>query len=415
MWTLSFWQRTLGAAMLALLLTLTVSQADGKVPFADEPPETEASQPLDDGGDTRPQPNQDRQKAAEYYSRGLELFDQGAYAGALEAFKSAEHFFHSPINVYNIATCHEKLANAAECVQWYERYLEDYKKAEGEAPPDEENVRLSIAKCRLGLNSDVTVESIPPNANVALDGRGGALLGQTPWTSQLPPGAHTIYLTLDGYEPMQVQVEARAGEPLTLVLRLKPIDTSSVIRVNANIVGATIFIDGQNVGLTPYEQDIRVDAGVHQVVIKKDDYITHSQQIDTNEPSELVVAADLFLKNPPVTWKKGVGIASLVLGVLGLGGGVAYGQFYPEIHGRAFYEDTEDFQSVQLAEQLMIGFGAAFTAAGLTLIIVEAVGTSTIKEEDRHVSSFNDGDGLDWQLSITPTATGGYAGMSVRF
>lgn len=48
--------------------------------------------------------------------------------------------------------------------------------------------------------------------------------------------------------------------------------------------GATVIVDGQEVGVTPLPQAIRLDAGKHDLVIRKPGFVEHKSEISTATP-----------------------------------------------------------------------------------------------------------------------------------
>jgi hypothetical protein len=366
-------------------------------------------------------PEETKAQAAEKYTQALQLYDEGLYAAALEAFKAAQRLYQSPINIYNIAKCYEKLGDGEQCVGWYERYLESFKTAnDGEEAPDAADVNNVMDKCRLGLNVEVTIESEPSRVMVAVDDP-SKILGQTPYKTKLSPGAHTLYLRADeNYKPLQKEIMVKPGEAQRLVFKLDRVRTHGKVRINANIRGASIFIDGRNVGLTPYVEEIELSVGPHQIILQKDDYIAVTRQVDVGADVMVDVEAELYLENPPSTWKKSIGATCLVLGGLGVVGGLAYGEIYPYIHGKTYYEDTPEFDTVQLAWKLTLGIGGGMALVGITLLIIEAVDKTAIKDEDQLAT--HDGAlepshtrSTEFFPVISVTDDGGIVGAKMRF
>lgn len=326
-------------------------------------------------------------EATVYYNEGLRLYDQGLFAAAVESFRQAQRLYQSPVNIFNIAKCYEKLGKAESCVEWFERYAESYRALHGVEPPDMADVRNSIAKCRLGMRADVTIESDPPGANVSL-GEAANILGQTPYRTRLDPGVHKVFLALEGYAPFERTLDVRAGEPLKLVFKLEALRLVGHVTVVANISGASIFVDGKTVAITPYATPIELEAGKHQITVDKDEYVPVTQEVVVETDQAYEVMVDLWLREPPSTWKKPVGWTALVVGVLGAGAALTYGQLMagPRAIQTAPFEDTEEYEQIELIYAVGLGVGAGVAAAGLALLIVEAVEGSTahvVKDEDR--------------------------------
>ncbi|MDP6945355.1 MAG: hypothetical protein QF464_14500, partial [Myxococcota bacterium] len=111
-----------------------------------------------------------KQRAAELSAEATVLFQEELYNAAVEKFLKAYDVDPQLVYIYNIAFCYERLGHSDNCVDYYEKYLEQYAaENNGKSPEDIVDVRNSIAKCRLGAKVDVTIESDPPGATVAID------------------------------------------------------------------------------------------------------------------------------------------------------------------------------------------------------------------------------------------------------
>lgn len=66
----------------------------------------------------------DMARAKEEYSRGQELFDDGDYEGAMEAFYESFDAFPHYRTIFNLALCAEKLERIPEAVEFYQRYVD---------------------------------------------------------------------------------------------------------------------------------------------------------------------------------------------------------------------------------------------------------------------------------------------------
>jgi len=65
---------------------------------------------------------------------------------------------------------------------------------------------------------------------------------------EVAPGKHKIRVEKEGYEPIEVEVEVKAGETKELKFTLKPKVAKIVIETEPE--GATVYIDGKPVGRT---------------------------------------------------------------------------------------------------------------------------------------------------------------------
>ena len=136
-----------------------------------------------------------REQAKAEFKRGSDLYNAGQYQPAVAAFMAADKLAPSAALSFNIAVAYEKLDDTSGTLRWYRDYLRRSPRA-----PNASTVqaRVSELSSKLGKSGvqQLTVLSTPVGATVAIDGRA---VGQTPFTGELPLGAHRVALELPGY------------------------------------------------------------------------------------------------------------------------------------------------------------------------------------------------------------------------
>ncbi|MFO0745698.1 MAG: PEGA domain-containing protein [Myxococcota bacterium] len=321
--------------------------------------------------------DEDKKKAQEFYVEGRALFNKELYSAAIDNFKKAFDLAPVAPALYNIARSYEKLGDADNCVKYWNDYLDFYKRTNnGKDPSDALDARASIAKCQLLQRPKVSIGSEPPDAKVYIDDK-AKLLGQTPYDTTLDPGKYKLYLVLDGYIPFEETFEVRAGEPVNLRFRLEKYQRVGTIRVKSNVRGASLFIDGRNIGLTPYKDPITVDEGPHQVSLKKDTYTDFNKEVKVAVDEKIEVPAAIYLRDSPVTWKGYVGWTAIILGV-----GMGVGGFFAGQEADKYFNDTDDFDKWATLQKAGYGAGAGLLGAGIALVIWDATDTSLVNSED---------------------------------
>jgi tetratricopeptide (TPR) repeat protein len=317
-----------------------------------------------------------RAQAAAHYHEGRLLFDQELYEAAIQRFRQAQELMPAPANLYNIAKSYERLGASSLCVDAFDSYLRAYKDLHGRPAPDAVDVRNSMDKCRLGARIPLSIESDPPGASIYLDDM-TKLLGQTPYATTTDPGTYRLRLTLDGHVPFDRTLEVRAGEPLKVVFKLEKHRAIGTLAVRANVSGASIYVDGRNVGLTPFPDAIELDAGSHQVTVDKDDYSAYSTRVMIAAEEQTQVEATIFLTNAPSTWKGYLGYTTLGLGAAALGGGYFLGA-----HADTFFAGSPEFDEYAGYQKMAYGSGAGLAVLGIVLAVVEALDDRAIKPGD---------------------------------
>jgi serine/threonine protein kinase len=142
----------------------------------------------------------------------------------------------------------------------------------------------------------VLVRSTPPGARVFVDGRSG---GETPATVRdLARGAHQVRLVLEGYTTVERRIVITASQPALALnvpmpkVPVVPTRLDSVLVVESRPAGATVFLDGRDIGKTPLTLP-SVPVGVHAVRMELDGYRKWSASIQVLASNQNRVAASL--------------------------------------------------------------------------------------------------------------------------
>lgn len=150
--------------------------------------------------------SQTQQAAGQHFERGVALYGEADYRGALTEFKRAYELAPSPLVLYNIGQAHFQLRNYSAALSTFERYLAEA----GANAPHEKEVEQSVAtlKTRVGR---IDIESNVP-ADVQIDDEA---VGKTPLSKLLVSvGRHRIVATREGSPPQERTIEVAAGDAL---------------------------------------------------------------------------------------------------------------------------------------------------------------------------------------------------------
>ncbi|MBX3246608.1 MAG: PEGA domain-containing protein [Myxococcales bacterium] len=210
------------------------------------------------------------------------------------------------------------------------------------------------------------VVSDPPGARVYLDDREAGSVGDTPYQNVVVSGTHRIWVDRPGYEPQEREVEVGLGDDLRTEFSLERV-TYGRLRVVANVPGATVLVDGREVGTVPYEGDH--DAGVRRVVVRHRGMKDYVEEVDLQRGQ----LTPLRVRLRPSVSRSGAW-AMLTLGVLTAGGGAALAIL---ADGTRRDLDADRRQGILATDDsrflrgriLSIGANAAFGLAGLLGIL----------------------------------------------
>ncbi len=149
--------------------------------------------------------------------------------------------------------------------------------AEGEAPKREtvriiagERTTLNVVLRVAPVGGTIRVISNVPTAVISLDGE---VLGNAPVTREgVAVGEHIVEASADGYQTMTQTVTVEAGRTRVINMRLVEGERRpGRIVVNANVDGATVWVDGNQMGAPPVVVP-QAAAGTHAIVVRAEGY-----------------------------------------------------------------------------------------------------------------------------------------------
>jgi len=131
----------------------------------------------------------------------------------------------------------------------------------------------------------LSITSQPDGATITLN---GAPAGKTPYQNQnLKPGRYKVVASKEGFENYSGEVTVRSGETVPLEVTLKALTVTGRLSIKSDPEGATIFLDGRELGNTPQELN-NVPAGSRQIELRKKGYkeynatvVVEAQQLRT--------------------------------------------------------------------------------------------------------------------------------------
>ena len=343
-------------------------------------------------------------KATELAKQGAELARNGQYAEAASKFQESINVFPMVDVYYNLAYSYEQLGQWEGCVQNYTKYIEVYKAEHSSAdPPEIISVRRSIDKCTETVQPPITITTEPPGAQVAL-GAKDKILGATPLTQKLPPGTYQIFITKQDFTTVEAQIVVRKNEAGKFHFDLAKLTNTGKVRIVVNVKEATIYIDGKNYGISPYLETPELDAGAHQIVIKKERYGSINQPFEIQKDKTTELRYEIFIIDPPPSWRSYLGWAGVSIGVVCIAGGIVAYKFADDV-----FNDSPEYDQRVLLQNIGYGVGGGLLGIGTALLIWEAFSDSVDKADLIDVGA------LPLDLGVTPTRDGVFFNGTVRF
>ena len=144
-------------------------------------------------------------------------------------------------------------------------------------------VNLTLVPDPASLIGNISVSSNPSGAWVFLDGK--SMNYTTPVVlTRVPVGTHIVRLEKSTYLPAADTVEVTKGATTTVTLTLVPDPASLIgnISVSSNPSGASVFLDGKDVGRTTPTQLTDIPVGTHIVRLEKSTYLPAADTVEVN-------------------------------------------------------------------------------------------------------------------------------------
>jgi hypothetical protein len=124
--------------------------------------------------------------------------------------------------------------------------------------------------------------SITANVNGADVYVNGNLAGKTPFNGQVPQGSYSVVVKAPGYGDFSQNVVVNGPTRVNATLQAM---TYQVTVTAANVHGATVLINGSQVGQSPYQAFMM--PGTYTVTIKAPGFIDYQAQIIVNGPENV--------------------------------------------------------------------------------------------------------------------------------
>ena len=118
----------------------------------------------------------------------------------------------------------------------------------------------------------------------------------------LEPGTYDWEVSSIGYETEKGQLNFVAGQNIFIYTELE--SSAGKVTIESQPSGATVFLDGNNIGVTPLYLE-NIELGEHSVVLEHKKYATVLRSMDTTTGNKGVVKANLQKLGAKVVFKTG--------------------------------------------------------------------------------------------------------------
>lgn len=136
--------------------------------------------------------------------------------------------------------------------------------------------------------SDITIDSIPGNATVWVDGEPA---GSTPLKFELLTGDHDIELKAERFKPWHTRLAVAANQPQVLdPVRLQPADGTLTVQTDPS--GANVMLSNTFAGQTPTNLTLSANT-THLIQLSKAGYETENREVSVGSAASKTLSVNL--------------------------------------------------------------------------------------------------------------------------
>ena len=349
-----------------IMASLLIAGLDGTARAEQVEPLGEPESPAGEGGGAEEVPDPEQAAVLEarlHFQQGLRLVRRSNWEPALAEFEESLRIFPTAVALFNRGLCLRYLNRYPESIVAFTEYLERYA---GEIDAGRRaDVEVMMREMRALLN-EVTVNVNVDGAVVSIDSLD---VGESPLASPvfLTSGMHAIEVRLQGYRTGRREITVVAGRDMTVDFELVAPPRRGRLRVETNVNGAAVLVDGEEVGVSPYVG--MFDEGEHEIAVQADGYRSTSQVVSITADDDRIVTVVLSSTRVHRAWFWSMigltGVAALA--TAGLGIGVMSAQESYDPMGSDAYDRYDQGRALITGADVSLGLTCTFAAAALVL------------------------------------------------
>jgi hypothetical protein len=232
------------------------------------------------GAGAQDRPPAEVAEARGHFRRGVILYEDHDYNGALAEFETAHKLSREPVALYNVGLTLRALFRYVDAIDALSRYLNNTAMDEHVTARKRAEIEANISEMR-ALLAEVTI-ALPPGAKEAVMSIDGRQVPSPPGAPVLlSAGHHVVEVSAPDYERARKELDVTAGQNQRVDLAMKEITKNGTANIATSVAGSQIKIDGRPVGVAPVKATLGI--GGHQLEASAPGYLVHR--------SELVIAA----------------------------------------------------------------------------------------------------------------------------
>jgi len=252
----------------------------------------------------------------------------------------------------------------------------------------------------------IDIRANVPGANIYIDDK-VAVFRRTPYSGNIKPGKHKIWVTKEGYDEFVTEIEIIPGETHEVRAELTGGEVGYINVRGREVEKIQLYVDGEKVCDGPCRWPVA--EGAHTVKISRSGYKSYSRTVDVRQKTETTIRPDLAAKP-----SRADAIWAYVFATAFTGGGIYLGMRANDLEDEIAADiaagnpppDQEDSRFFR-GKLFSIGADAAYTLGAATFM---AAIYYTFRDKGRPSTATTDVS----SIAITPTITPDYAGFGAE-
>jgi hypothetical protein len=155
----------------------------------------------------------------------------------------------------------------------------------------------------------IEIVSNVPGADVFIDRKDIGAIGRTPFTGQLKPGKHTIYLEKFGWQPTQQEIDVPPGTAMQHTIAMPPSPSGWITITGKTTAGGRLLVDEKFGCATPCRAEVA--PGKHKILVEKKGMEDYETDIELGRGIETAIEVQMSPR-PPRTRAISTSIVALV-------------------------------------------------------------------------------------------------------
>ncbi|HTB61789.1 MAG TPA: PEGA domain-containing protein [Polyangia bacterium] len=165
----------------------------------------------------------------------------------------------------------------------------------------------------------IEITSNVVGADLFIDRKDIGAIGRTPFTGQLKPGKHTIFLERFGYEPLQEEIDVPAGTAMQHNLTMQKSQAGWVTITGKTTEGGRLIVDEKFGCTTPCRTQLA--PGKHKILVEKKGFEDYETTVELGQGIETTIEVQM---SPRPSRAHAVSTSIVALVIIGAGAYVGY-------------------------------------------------------------------------------------------